>query len=69
MARKFLDAKHPFFQPPWRRWAVLVVCFGWGGFELANGAPFWAAIFIGGGLYALWELFLRPRGGNTKDKA
>ena len=51
------DLNHPFFRPLWRRVAVVAVCLGWAGFELATGSPLWAVIFGGLGLYAAWGFF------------
>jgi hypothetical protein len=67
MAQKFLDADHPFFRPRWRRWATLAACFGWGAVELYLGAFLWAGLFIGLGVYAAWELFLKPRNSEPSE--
>ncbi len=59
------DFQHPFFEPLWRRVAVVVVCVGWGLFELSTGATVWAVLFIGIGVWAGYEFFIdrdRPGG-------
>ncbi len=53
-----LDAQHPFFRPLWRRVAVVVLCLGWGLFELLNGSSLWAMLFIGAGVYSGWQFFV-----------
>ena len=60
MARKFLDRDDPFFRQTWRRWVVSLLPIGWGLFEFWAGGPFWGILFLAAGLYALWELILRP---------
>ncbi|MEM9320484.1 MAG: DUF3329 domain-containing protein [Pseudomonadota bacterium] len=47
----------PFFRPLWRRALTLIVCFGWGLWELANGAPFWAMVFGALGGAAAWQFY------------
>lgn len=60
------DLDHPFFVPLWRRIAVVVVCLGWAGFELATGSPGWAVLFGGLGVFAAYRFFVtfdpRPPG-------
>jgi len=51
---KLFDLNHPFFRPLWRRIAIIAVCFGWGIFEFAMGAPFWGTLFLGLGVYCIW---------------
>jgi len=51
------DLQIPFFVPVWRRVVLLSVCFGWGLYEAATGAPIWAMIFCGMGALAAWQLF------------
>lgn len=55
---KFIDARHPFFRPLWRRVAVVAVCLGWALFEFASGAPFWGILFGALGLWAVYEFFV-----------
>lgn len=56
--RGFLDLRHPWFRPLWRRVLVVAICLGWAAFELAGGAPFWAILFGAAGLYAAWSFFV-----------
>lgn len=49
------DLDLPFFAPPWRRQAVLLVCFGWAAFEALNAAFGWAIVFAGLGGIAWWQ--------------
>lgn len=55
---KFLDVQHPFFRPLWRRVAVVAVCLGWAGVELAAGEVFWAILFGAAGVYCAYQFFL-----------
>lgn len=55
-----LDADDPFFAKPWRRYAIIVLIFGWSIFEFTLGSPTWGACFVALGLYVLWVLFLKP---------
>ena len=61
MAGLLGDPDHPFLRPRWRRVAVVVLCVGWGLFELASGAAVWSVLFIGIGALAAWEFLLSPR--------
>ncbi len=54
----FFDFKHPFFEPLWRRIAVVAVCIGWGLFEFSTGAAFWGILFTGVGLVAAYQFFI-----------
>lgn len=63
---KLLDTDHPFFKPLWIRVLVVAVCVGWGVFELASGAPFWAVIFLGIAAYSAWGFFVAF---NPRDEA
>lgn len=55
-----IDPKDPFYQPLWRRLAIVAVCAAWLGFELHEGAaqPLFAVIAGGILLYAAWVLVL-----------
>jgi len=55
--RTFLNLRHPFFLPLWRRVAVIAVCLGWALFELISGAVFFAILFGALGVYAMREFF------------
>ena len=54
---KLLDVQHEFFQPLWRRVAVVLVCFGWTGFEFIWGDPFWGVIMGGIGAWCAHQFF------------
>ena len=56
---KFLDRDHPMFRQAWVRWATVAFPLAWGAFEFYNGSPGWGIVFVGAGLWALWELVLR----------
>lgn len=56
---KLFDFDHPFFQPLWRRIAIVALCFGWAIVEFAVSSPIWGVIFAGIGLVAAWHFF-RP---------
>ncbi|MGJ8622415.1 MAG: hypothetical protein ACSHW1_06515 [Yoonia sp.] len=50
---RFFDLAVPFFLPVWRRVATVIVPVLWALFEFANGAPFWALVFLAlGGIAA-----------------
>lgn len=55
------DFDHPFFDPLWRRIAVVVVCVGWGLFEFASGALPWGMLFIAIGGVAAYHLLIARR--------
>lgn len=55
---KFFDVQHPFFIPLWRRIAVVALCLGWAGFELALGSPFWAILFGAIGIWCAHQFFI-----------
>lgn len=55
----FFDLKSEFFRPLWRRIVVVVICFGWAGFEFISGAPFWGVIFAGMGAVAAYQFFVQ----------
>ncbi|GGL61441.1 hypothetical protein [Wenxinia marina] len=65
---KLLDRDHPFFRPLWRRVAVTAVCFGWAGVEASSGEAGWATIFVGLGIWCVWELFLARPGTPPGDR-
>lgn len=58
---KLIDFDHPFFEPLWRRIAIVVFCLGWSIFEFATAAPFWGILFGGFGLVAGWSFFVSKR--------
>ncbi|MEM7303470.1 MAG: DUF3329 domain-containing protein [Pseudomonadota bacterium] len=64
---KLFDFNHPFFEPLWRRIAVVVFCIGWGVFEFISGATFWGVLFGGLGLFAGYAFFIAPQEPNVSD--
>lgn len=65
---QLLDPHHPFFDPVWRRVAVVLVCVGWGIVEFVNDAAVWGALFVTIGAVAAHQLFIvRKRDRETKD--
>lgn len=54
---KLIDFDHPFFEPLWRRIAIVVFCLAWAAFEFATGATFWGVLFGGFGLVSAWGFF------------
>lgn len=64
----FLDPRHPFYRPLWRRVTVVAVCIGWGLFEFGSGAPFWGVLFTAAGIYAAWALLIAFAPGDAKDE-
>ena len=47
-----------FFQPLWRRIAVVALCGAWGLFELSTGAVFGGVLFIGIGAVSAYQFFV-----------
>lgn len=62
--KPLLDANHPFFAPPWRRWATCLVPLAWGVFEMIMQDPFWGILFIAAGVYAGYILILKGPSGS-----
>lgn len=58
-AMKGFDFEHPFFDPLWIRIVVFGLCMGWGLFELILGAPFWAILFWGLGVWCGHSFFVK----------
>lgn len=58
MGRGLYDLDHPWFRPLWRRVLVARTALGWGVFELAQGSPGFALLFLALGAYAAWRLFV-----------
>ena len=50
--------RHPIFRPLWRRLALSAACFGWAGLEASWGNAGWFWLFLGIGLYTVYEFFL-----------
>ena len=55
---KLLDVNHPFFIPPWRRYAIVAFCTGWALFEWVTYSPFWAILTTGLAVYTFHALIL-----------
>ncbi|MEM6373103.1 MAG: DUF3329 domain-containing protein [Pseudomonadota bacterium] len=53
--QKLMNLDHAFFAVPWRRFLTLVICFGWGMFELSLGNAIWSLVFLGLGAVALYQ--------------
>ncbi|MBX2879256.1 MAG: hypothetical protein KTR32_04945 [Granulosicoccus sp.] len=66
----FVDLQIPFFVPVWRRLVLLLICLGWGVFELLAGESLWATIFFAMGIFAAWQLFFSgwPKADTHADK-
>lgn len=70
----FIDPKHPFFIPLWRRVLTVAFAIGAASMELfAGGSPFFLVIFSALGLYAFWVLIVvwKPAdedGGPVRDE-
>ena len=58
MIAKFLDVRHPFFLPAWRRVVAVTLPLLWSLVEIGQGAWLWAAIFVAAGLYLAWAFFV-----------
>lgn len=58
---KLIDFDHPFFEPLWRRIAIVVFCLGWAMFEFTIAEPFWGILFGAFGLAAAWSFFVSKR--------
>ncbi len=60
---RLFDFEHPFFRPLWLRIAIVLVCLGWAGLEIAAGSAGWAMLFGGLGLFSGYRFFFgyRPR--------
>ncbi|SFR41719.1 hypothetical protein [Litoreibacter janthinus] len=54
---KFLDLRHPFFLPLWRRVITVALVGGWGLFEAVTGNIGWAVVFGGAALWCAYEFF------------
>ena len=51
------ELRVPFFKPLWRRILTVVLCFGWGSFELSNNAILWAMGFFALGVLTTYQFF------------
>ncbi|MBS0125443.1 hypothetical protein [Thetidibacter halocola] len=52
------DVRHPVFKPIWRRVAVVVVTYGWAGFEAFHGNTWWAVLFAAAGTWCAHQFFV-----------
>ena len=60
---QLIDPKHPFFQPVWRRWVLVLFPFAWAFLEFANGNDIWAYLSAAIGGFMAWNLILTwPKG-------
>jgi hypothetical protein len=59
MSMKLIDPHHPFYQPLWRRIAVVAVCTAWFVFELAvSHDPLFIPITGALAAYTAWVLLI-----------
>lgn len=58
---RFLDRNHPFFAKVWVRGLTVLLPAAMAALDFTMGNPGWGLIFAAASLWALWELFLRPR--------
>jgi hypothetical protein len=65
---KFLDIRHPFFRPVWRRVVTVAFALGWALVELWAGNVVWAMLFGAMGAYAAWEFFVIYDPANYEEK-
>ena len=54
----FFDVQTSFYKPMWIRVSLTLVCGVWGLMELSRGATFWAALFLGLGVYLGYQFFV-----------
>jgi hypothetical protein len=65
---KFLDVRHPFLRPLWRRVALVAATLGWTAVELWGGNVFWAILFGAMGSFLAWEFFIVYDPANYEEK-
>lgn len=64
------EQKHPFYQPLWRRIAIVAVIVLWLALELFRGSEwFWSALAGGMLIYAVYTFFLTWPKDAPKDDA
>lgn len=70
--KSFFDLQQEFYRPLWLRIAIVALCLGWALVELSAGAPIWALLFGGIGLYAGHQFFIafdpKPADPKTPDR-
>lgn len=54
---KYLELRHPFFLPRWRRLAVTLILFAWMGVEFALGSLMFGVLTGALGLFCLYHFF------------
>ncbi len=54
---KYLELRHPFFLPRWRRVAVTAALFVWTGVEFLIGSPLFGVLTAALGLFCLYQFF------------
>ncbi len=64
---RFLNLRHPFFLPLYRRILTTAVCALWLTMELIYGGPFWALLFGVLTLWCIWEYFIAFDPANYRD--
>lgn len=54
-----IDQKHPFFQPLWRRIAIVALVVGWLGFEVIyTRDSLWISVATVMLIYGIWSFFI-----------
>lgn len=66
----YLDLRHPFFLPLWRRVAVTGALMSWTGVEMTVGSPLFGVLVGALAVYCLYHLFWRfdPKAFGDKNK-
>lgn len=65
---KFIDVRHPFFNPLWRRVATVGVTGIWALFELLTGSVGWAILFGAIAAWCAYEFFVTWQPQPKEDK-
>ena len=53
---QLINPDHPFFQPAYRRWIIVLIPFAWAFVEMSYGSTIWAYLSAGIGGYLAWNL-------------
>lgn len=64
---RMFDTEHPFFQPLWVRFVIVVIAFTWAAFEFAMGENFWGLISGAIGSFCSWVLLITYKEPQEKD--
>lgn len=64
---RFLNLRHPFFLPLYRRILTTAVCAFWVVIELIYGGPFWALLIGLLTVWCIWEYFIAFDPANYQD--